>query len=140
MANGNSAFIDLQIRATNTAVGDTDQDLIVARHGPGNFADTQLMRGCENHCSHRKNVRQTAVLTPFVDPATLLGIVVLTILRNSVSVSNRLCLSEKSFTADTTRMASSSVNCTPRFSSPFFTESMPLPFPMTTFTGDWPTM
>src|SRR5260221_10872012 len=107
MANGNIAFVDLQVRATNTAVGDTNQDLIVPRHGPGNFADTQLMRGCENHCSHRKNVRQTAVLTPFVDPATLLGIVVVTMLRNSASVSSRLCLSEKSFTAATTRMASS---------------------------------
>ena len=43
-------------------------------------------------------------------------------------------MSEKSLTATTTRMASSSVNWTPRFLRPAFTESMPLPLPITTLT------
>src|SRR2546430_12734915 len=49
MANGNSAFVDLQVRATNAAVGDTDQDLIVARLGPLDLVDRKSTRLNSSH-------------------------------------------------------------------------------------------
>ena len=110
VADGDRAFVDVEIGPADAAMGHSDEDLVMSESGPLDFREAQIAGPSQDHSFHESCFRQSAALPDFPEPTARPGRVALTTSRNSSSVSKRLRWSEKSLMAATTRIASSSLN------------------------------
>ena len=110
VANGDCAFVDVQIGPADAAMRDSDENLVVSESGPLDFRKAQIAGPSQDHSFHESCFRQSAALPDFPEATARPGRVALTTSRNSSSVSKRLRCSENSLMAATTFIASSSLN------------------------------
>jgi hypothetical protein len=61
VTNGDCAFVDVQIGAADTAMRDSDKDLVMSENGPLDFRQGQFSRALQDHCFHERGFRQSVM-------------------------------------------------------------------------------
>jgi hypothetical protein len=58
VADGNRAFVNVEIGSANTAMSHSDEDLIMSEDGAFDFRRAQIARPSQDHCFHERCFRQ----------------------------------------------------------------------------------